>query len=384
MSEPGTTTDFFGDAPGDASSPGDRPRLTRPPLIPRWVPVAVAATVGAIAVLVVVFFFVNNVSQVTTPRLVGLKLGVAKSRAATDRLDVVVAERRFSVLPDETVIEQSPAEGSTLRRGDSISVVISAGTEEFAMPDVTGDGLLLAKGVLEGKGLELRVESEPSEQPSDTVLATNPSPGVMVRTGAIVRVTVASQGASDTALLPLDLQGVMVTIDPAVVPQGQTDVSMEVARRLRSLIEASGGTVIATRSLTDTGVAAAAPTRARRAAAGGAATVAVGVEVAPTGPKGLSALYPLTGTKAVAEPSRTLATGIATALVANGLTASASTVVSDPVLSVTKAPWSRVRLGSLTAPEDAANFKDPKWADIVARSIYRAIAENYGVKGASR
>ncbi len=339
--------------------------------------------VGVIAVLVVGVLYVSSVSQATVPKLVGLKLGVAKNRAATERLEVLVAERRFSVLPAETIIEQTPAEGSRLRRGDAITVVVSAGTEEFAMPDVTGDGLLLARGVLEGKGLDLRVETEASEQPSDTVLATNPSPGVMVRTGAIVRVTVASQGASDTTLLPLNLQGVAVTIDPAVVPKGQSDVALEVARRLRSLIEASGGTVLATRSLTDTGAAASAPIRARRAKEG-SASVAVGVEVAATGPKGIAALYPLTGSNAVVEPSRTLATGIATALVANGLSGSAATVASDPVLSVTKAPWSRVRLGSLAAPEDVANFKDPKWADGVARSIYRSIAENYGVKGASR
>jgi N-acetylmuramoyl-L-alanine amidase len=338
--------------------------------------------IGVVAVLVVGLLYANSVSEVTAPRLVGVKLGEAKTTAASERLEVVVAERRFSVLPQDTVIEQSPAQGTKLRRGDSVTVVISAGTEEFAMPDVTGNGLLLAKGILEGKGLELRVEAEPSEQPSDTVLATNPSPGVMVRTGSIVRVTVASQGASDTALLPLNLQGVAVTIDPGTVPKGQTDVALEVARRLRSLIEASGGTVLATRSLTDSGTAAAAPARARRAQAG-AATVAVGVEVAATGPKGITALYPLTGAKTVVEPSRTLATGIATGLVANGLSASASTVATDQVLSATKAPWSRVRLGSATAAEDLVNFRDPRWADTVARSMYRAIAENYGVKGAS-
>jgi hypothetical protein len=345
--------------------------------------VAVAVSVGVIAVLIVGLLYASSVSQVSVPKLVGLKLGVANTRAASDRLKVVVVERRFSVLPADTIIGQTPTPGSTVRRGDSVNVVVSAGTEEFAMPDVIGNGLLLARGVLEGKGLELRVETEPSEQPSDTVLATNPSPGVMVRTGAIIRVTVASQGATGSVLLPLNMQGVAVTIDPAAVPKGQTDVSLEVSRRLRSLIEASGGTVLATRSLTDTGVAASAPIRARRAAAG-TASVAVGIEVAASGPTGLTALYPLTGTKMIVDPSRTLATGIATSLVANGLSASASTTATDSVLAATKAPWSRVRLGSLSSAEDVTNFKDPKWADGVARSIYRAIAELYGIKGASR
>jgi N-acetylmuramoyl-L-alanine amidase len=183
--------------------------------------------------------------------------------------------------------------------------------------------------------------------------------------------------------MPLNMRGVAITIDPEVTPQGQTDVTLEVARRLRSLIEASGGTVIATRSLTDTGVAASAPVRARRALEG-SATAAIGLEVTPSGVKGTTALYPLTGISTIVEPSRTLATGIATALLANGISASASTTPTDPVMSATKAPWSRVRLGSMSAPEDVVNFRDPKWADSVARSIYRALAELYGVKGASR
>jgi N-acetylmuramoyl-L-alanine amidase len=382
MTEPEIKSEFFEPATQHDSALLDRPRLSRPPLIPKWVPVVAAVAVGVIAVLVVGLLYANSVSRVSVPKLVGLKLGVANSRAATQRLKIVVAERRFSVLPADTIIEQSPAAGTSARRGDSVSVVVSAGTEEFAMPDVVGNGLLLARGVLEGKGLELRVETEPSQQASGTVLATNPSPGVMVRTGAIVRVTVASQGTSDSALLPLNMQGVAVTIDPGVVPKGQTDVTLEVSRRLRSLIEASGGTVLATRSLTDTGAAASEPTRARRAQVG-SANVAVGLAVVASGPSGTTALYPLTGPAAIVEPSRTLATGIATSLVSNGLTASASTVATDVVLTATKAPWSRVRLGSLSSAEDMTNFKDPKWADGVARSIYRAIAQIYGVKGAA-
>ena len=318
MSESETTSEFFEPSAGEGSSPSERPRLPRPPLIAPWIPIAAAVAVGVLVLIIVSGLYVGGVTRVSVPKMVGLELGVAKSRAAAERLEVVVAEKRFSALPADTIISQSPAAGTTLRRGDSVSVVISAGTEEFAMPDVIGDGLLLARGVLEGKGLELRVETESSAQPSDTVLATNPSPGVMVRTGSIVRVTIASPGPGNTTLLPLNLRGVAVTIDPGVVPAGQSDVTLEVARRLRSLIEASGGTVLSTRSLTDTGSAAAAPVRARRAQEG-SATVAVGLEVDEKGAAGTIALYPLTGPSAIVEPSRTFATQIATTLVSNGM-----------------------------------------------------------------
>ncbi|MEI7813510.1 MAG: PASTA domain-containing protein [Coriobacteriia bacterium] len=382
MTESEITSDFFESGLGDGASLLDRPRRRRPSFIPRWLPIALGVSLVVIVVAVAGVWYANSISLVAVPKVVGYELTVAQSRAGVGRFGVVVVERRFSVIPAGTIIEQSPAAGSKLRRGKAISVVLSGGTEEFAMPDVTGSGLLQARGLLERKGLEVRVETESSDQPSGTVLATNPSPGVMIRTGEIVHLTAASQGPGSSTLLPLNLQGVAITIDPAVVPQGQTDVSLEVARKLRSLIEASGGTVLVTRSLTDSGTAASVAVRARRAQVS-STTVAVGIDVAQNGQKGLAALYPLTGPTAILEPSRTLATAVATALLKGALSASASTTQTDTVLMATKAPWSRVQLGSASAPEDVRNFSDSRWGDDVARAIYRAIAEIYGVKGAA-
>ena len=59
-----------------------------------------------------------------------------------------------------------------------VTVVVSAGTEEFTMPDVVGEGLTLARSQLEQKGLEVQVEPQPSDQPSDTVLGSNPAAAI--------------------------------------------------------------------------------------------------------------------------------------------------------------------------------------------------------------
>jgi len=138
-----------------------------------------------------------------------------------------------------------------------------------------------------------------------------------------------------------------------------------------------------TRSSTDTGTTASDSVRARRAQEG-SSTVAVGLTVAGSGERGLVAQYPLIGETSILEPSRTLANSIAKSLVTNGgLQASASTTPSDTVLGSGKTPWSRVRLGSASSPEDRVDFADPKWSDTVARAIYQALAEIYGVKGAT-
>lgn len=352
----------------------DRPRGVREPLVPRWVPI-VAGILGVIALLVIAFLAFGRGSNIAVPRVVGIDVGVARTRLAQEGLELTIDEERFSSLPQGTVIEQRPAPGIELRSGEAVAVVVSAGSEDFAMPDLVGTGLAYARGQLEGKGLEVRVVQEPSDQASDTVLATNPAAGSSMRTGDIVSITVATTGVGDSILLPTSMQGVVVTIDPVPVAPGKPDVTLDVARRVRSLLEASGATVLTTRALADTGTAVSEGQRVKRAKEGGP-TVAVGFDVAAQGKGGLVASAPLTGP--VAIPSGKLASQIASSLVSSGLSATTAGVTTDKVLAASGVPYSRVSLGSFSVREDAAAFADPTWADRVARAVYRALAETYG------
>ena len=352
----------------------DRPRATREPLVPTWVPIT-AGALGVIALLVVAFLVFSRGAALVVPRVVGIDVGVARTRLAQEGLKLAIDEERFSSLPEGTVIEQRPAPGIELRSGETVSVVVSAGSEDFALPDLVGAGLAYARGQLEGRGLEIRVVQEPSDQSSDTVLATNPAAGSSMRTGDIVSITVATAGVGDSILLPTSMQGVIVSLDPAPVVPGKPDVTLDVARRVRSLLEASGATVLTTRALADTGTAVSEGVRVKRAKEGGP-TVAVGFDVAPQGKSGLSAYSPITGP--VTTPSSKLASQIASSLVSSGLSATAAGFASDKVLAATAVPYSRLTLGSFAVREDAAAFADPTWADRVARAVYKALAETYG------
>ena len=78
------------------------------------------------------------------------------------------------------------------------------------MPDVVGNGLALAKGTLEDRGLIVIVEPVISDTASDTVLSTTPAAGAMVRTGDTVRLQVATSSTPGVDLQPYSLQGVSV------------------------------------------------------------------------------------------------------------------------------------------------------------------------------
>jgi len=356
--------------------PIERTRPVRPPFVPKAVWIGLGAAAVGISLIIAIVATVTAMARVAVPDVTGTTLGVARTRLAQVGLKASVAERRFSTLPRDQVIEQSPAPGSQSQRGDTVALVISGGSEEFPMPDVIGNGLPLAKGTLEDRGLIVVVEPVISETASDTVLSSTPAPGAIVRTGDTVRLQVATSQTPGVDLQPYSLQGVQVLIDPDAPIAGAPDVSMEVARRLGSLLEASGATVTLLR--TTTGKAPPDSDRARLAAAS-TASVAVGLTVRANGQAGRIAAYSPTAAVSSVATSGPLAEQIVVELSKSAPPASTAAVSGDNVFDSVRIPWSRVQLGVASQRVDQTAFADPQWADAVARSLYTALGKLYGV-----
>lgn len=353
-----------------------RERPPRRPLIPRWV---IFALLGALVVAVVVvgavtWSFLGNRSPV--PDVLKVDEGVARARLAQAGFEIDVIERRFNVLPAGTVLEQDPAPGTTLRSGEIVTVVVSAGSEEIIMPDIIGSSINVARPQLEQLGLVVKIDAMESDAPRDTVISTNPSAGATVRTAEIIRVTIAAEGSATTALLPYALKGVSVLIDPSVVTSGSVDAPLEVARRLQSLLEASGATVSVTRSGVATETSQAGRARAAQAVS---PDVAIGLDVASSGVGGLALAA---STDPAGDPilpsALTFIDELSSQLRATNLTVSKRAAIKDPVLGPTGAPSARVSVGSTASDQDVSGFRDPAWRDTVARALYRAIGERFG------
>lgn len=357
----------------------DRVRLPRRRLVPLWIPIASAALVVLVLAGVGLAAFVRSGSVIAVPNVVGADVDVATTQLKQSGLDLSVAEKRFSEKPAGTVLEQDPVAGTKLRRGGAVRVVVSAGTDQVTMPDVLNTPISVARPRIESLGLVIRLEVDSSDQPSDTVLSTWPSPGERIAIGSTVRVTISAGGSAVVALLPYRLQGVVVALDPAPVKAGKPDVPLEVARRLRSLLEAAGAQVVVSRSANDTATATADSARAKRLSTVHP-TVAIGLAASDTGTPGLAVLASSSGSDTVATSSARLASEVATSLVSSELKAAVVSAPSDPVLTRILAPWARVRLGAFSSKTDAALFSDPDWADTVARAIYRAVGEIYGTR----
>ena len=94
------------------------------------------------------------------------------------------------------VIETSPAEGTTVRKGSTITLIVSRGKEKVAVPDVVGETRDEAERLLGRAELEPAVtEREDAEAEPGTVLEQDPEAGTRIAKGRTVRLVVAKAPA---------------------------------------------------------------------------------------------------------------------------------------------------------------------------------------------
>jgi beta-lactam-binding protein with PASTA domain len=135
---------------------------------------------------------VAAVSLARVPNVVGSRTlaAVARLRAAGFNGQVTTVPARATA---GTVIAQSPAAGTKVGKGSTVSLKASRG--QATVPDVRGQPAADAKGALRTAGLvpiEFRV---PGTEPKGTVTAQQPLPDKKVPRGSKVRINVSSGSA---------------------------------------------------------------------------------------------------------------------------------------------------------------------------------------------
>lgn len=351
--------------------------------MPRWAYFAGGGLVALALLVTGLVIWSAQLGLVRVPSLEGMDRTTALARAQEAGLGLRIGDRLFSsTVPAGEVVSQTPVAGLKVQEGTVVVVALSAGTEDFPMPDVTGMTVDAARRLLRDRGLTVDVATVASDRAQGTVVETFPSPGVTVATGDTVRLSVAAGSGTGGALLPSDLTGKSFVLDPVPMPSGVTaDTTMDVARRLRALLEASGARVTVTREVTDSGDSLSTASRARRAKEA-SATALVGFTVGQSGQAGLVVLSvpATTTTQSFYIASAALSTALTDALKTAGRVVTTAPSGEDIILTGSGLPAVRLRLGSVASPDDKLLFTDPQWADDVARSVYRAIASVYGSK----
>lgn len=340
-------------------------------LIPKAAIIASAVIVLVIAGAITASVLVARSRLVEVPRVEGLPGEVAEETLASEGLTYALGGTRVSVdVPAGQVISQDPAAGALVDPGTVVTVVLSVGPQSFQVPDLVGSSVDGARDALTALGLKVVTEAVSAETTEAIVLEMFPAPGSRVSPGDEIRLSVPGGSGEGEVLLPYDLSGMTVLLDPAPVPGGVTaDVTMEVGRRLQSLLEAAGATVVTTRAVTGETTA---EWRTSSAAAS-TADLMIGIDVGD-GPGGVTVYHAGSSADAQYElSSRKYAQAVTRAATLPTLAVNETGPTDDGVLAAFPGTGIRVQLGAASSAADRALFADPAWADQVARAIYRGI-----------
>lgn len=112
-----------------------------------------------------------------------------------DMKAVLVGYKYSETVPKGTIVEQSPAAGEKVKRGTKVEVIISAGSAEVKMPDVSGWKEEHARIYLEALGFtisESLLQQSECKYEKGLVESSIPAPGTTMKVGDTIRLYVSN------------------------------------------------------------------------------------------------------------------------------------------------------------------------------------------------
>ncbi|MGQ4416537.1 Stk1 family PASTA domain-containing Ser/Thr kinase [Streptomyces sp. SAS_269] len=147
------------------------------------------------AILIGQWIFSGHDSENDTfaaPKFVGNSFGTAQKMAENRGLKLAPPTRKpCENQPKNNVCEQNPTEGSDVKKGDTITLVVSTGAPKVTVPDVLGIQYDQAEAQLRKKGFEVQKKTEVSSQTPGVVTKQDPDGGTSRQKGSTIVLTVA-------------------------------------------------------------------------------------------------------------------------------------------------------------------------------------------------
>jgi serine/threonine-protein kinase len=175
--------------------------------------------------------------RVEIPGVVGLSEADARSVLGDEGFRDIRAEPVFDPEVEEgEVVAQNPEEGEEAPLSATITLQISQGAEERAVPEgLAGRTAAEAEGILVQQGFEVAQALENSTSvPQGTVIRTNPGAGTVLEVGETVTLIVSAgpeqvivpnvvEKTEETARQELDLAGFQIEVTEQPLPPGSPD-----------------------------------------------------------------------------------------------------------------------------------------------------------------
>ncbi|MFE3634156.1 Stk1 family PASTA domain-containing Ser/Thr kinase [Streptomyces cellostaticus] len=126
------------------------------------------------------------------PSFVGNSYATAQKMAENRSLKLAPPTRKpCENQPKGNVCDQDPTAGSDVKKGDTITLVVSTGAPKVTVPDVLGIQYDQAEAQLKKKGFEVQKKTETSTQTPGVVTKQDPDGGTSRQKGSTIVLTVA-------------------------------------------------------------------------------------------------------------------------------------------------------------------------------------------------
>lgn len=142
------------------------------------------------------FVLTGGTRRLSVPEVVNTNLDAATTRLESMGLSLEVAEKVYddNTLPG-TIVEQKPQQGTQVKNGETVSVVVCLGPESAAVPNLDGMTQEEAANALAPLGLHVGVVThrQDSDAPRGTVIEQYPEQGEVLENGGTVDLTLSDQ-----------------------------------------------------------------------------------------------------------------------------------------------------------------------------------------------
>jgi eukaryotic-like serine/threonine-protein kinase len=130
--------------------------------------------------------------QAAVPSVIGLPQKEAEQQLKDAGFKVATQKQFSDTVKNGRVIDTTPAVGTLIERGTTVTLTVSQGQQQVQVPDVTGETEDNARSAIEGAGLRVgKVTQQESSEDPGTVIKQSPAAGKQLAKGSAVDLTVA-------------------------------------------------------------------------------------------------------------------------------------------------------------------------------------------------
>jgi eukaryotic-like serine/threonine-protein kinase len=157
----------------------------------RWIPWVVGLVLVLGVVIGVAYYLLAGGKTTSVPLVDNQPVAAAQRDIADAGLRSTVVDQTSGSVQKGLVISSNPAQGNNVAANTLVTLYVSTGAAQVAVPNVVGQQETQAQSELQAKNFNVKVSSAPnSTQPSGTVVSQSPAGG-MATPGSTVTITVS-------------------------------------------------------------------------------------------------------------------------------------------------------------------------------------------------